>query len=449
MARRDAPPDAIARARRCGCSRSCCGAACARSSSSSPDAPSRGPARADARVRSTRAVGSPRRLEQRGGRRWCSDAVAAYADRFDGFFVDPAVAQPGRAVRLRRGLRRALGPSAWRLRELVARGLRGCAPAVHRARGRGERRGDGRVPTGPRRRRRDTRGTPATCRSRRTGDVRPPPAPTATRSDRFRHLPECRHDQADPSATRVIHAGEGQDPNATPLTAPIYQTSTFLFPSTEELVPATRRGRATSTSTRATATRRSSSAEDEARRARGRRGGARVLVGHGGRVDHRSSALASAGDEVVCSGAIYGNTMGFLTQVASRLGIRVRFLSLEETRDPSPALSAGDAAGLVRDRRSTRRCAASTSRASPTPCRERGVLSRHRLHLRESRQPATAGAGRRPRHAQRDEVPRRAQRHHGRRGGRAGGADRSAAPHAAAAGHRPRSRSRPGCSRAA
>jgi len=32
-------------------------------------------------------------------------------------------------------------------------------------------------------------------------------------------------------ATRVIHAGEGQDPNATPLTAPIYQTTTFLFPS--------------------------------------------------------------------------------------------------------------------------------------------------------------------------------------------------------------------------
>jgi cystathionine beta-lyase/cystathionine gamma-synthase len=136
-------------------------------------------------------------------------------------------------------------------------------------------------------------------------------------------------------ATRVIHIGEGQDPNATPLTAPIYQTTTFLFPTTEELARwqagesdlylYSRYGNPTVIA-----------AEKKLAVLEG--ADAALLFASGmAAVSTTILGLVSAGDEVVCSGAIYGNTMGFLNQVAARLGIRVRFLSLEETRDPSPA----------------------------------------------------------------------------------------------------------------
>src|SRR3954471_16685891 len=37
-------------------------------------------------------------------------------------------------------------------------------------------------------------------------------------------------------STELIHAGEAEDPPATPLTTPIYETTTFVFDSAEEVV---------------------------------------------------------------------------------------------------------------------------------------------------------------------------------------------------------------------
>ncbi len=142
-------------------------------------------------------------------------------------------------------------------------------------------------------------------------------------------------DSAKPT-TRVIHAAEGNWPGALPLTAPIYQTSTFVFPSAEalrqyqagtsELFIYSRYGNPTVMA-----------AEQKLAVLHGAE--AALLFGSGmAAVSTTFLGLASAGDEVLCSGAIYGNTMGFLTQVASRLGLTVRFLSLEETRDPSAVI---------------------------------------------------------------------------------------------------------------
>ena len=137
-------------------------------------------------------------------------------------------------------------------------------------------------------------------------------------------------------ATRVIHTGEGHWPGALPLTAPIYQTSTFLFPTAEalrqfqagesDLFIYSRYGNPTVMA-----------AEQKLAVLHGAE--AALLFGSGmAAVSTTILGLASSGDEVLCSGAIYGNTMGFLTQVAARLGITVRFLSLEETREPSAAI---------------------------------------------------------------------------------------------------------------
>jgi cystathionine beta-lyase/cystathionine gamma-synthase len=50
-------------------------------------------------------------------------------------------------------------------------------------------------------------------------------------------------------------------------------------------------------------------------------------------------ALVSAGDEVVCSAAIYGGTLHLLTEIFSRLGVVVRFARVEAFREPEKLLS--------------------------------------------------------------------------------------------------------------
>jgi cystathionine beta-lyase/cystathionine gamma-synthase len=139
-------------------------------------------------------------------------------------------------------------------------------------------------------------------------------------------------------ATQVIHAAEGHRPNAMPLTTPIYQTSTFLFPTAEDLdrfqagandlFIYSRYGNPTVMA-----------AEEKLAVLEGAEA-ALVFASGMAAVSTTVLGLVSAGEEVICSGAIYGNTMGFLSQVASRLGIGVRFLDLDQMRDPSPAFGA-------------------------------------------------------------------------------------------------------------
>src|SRR5207244_13467888 len=45
-----------------------------------------------------------------------------------------------------------------------------------------------------------------------------------------------------------------------------------------------------------------------------------------------------AGDEVVCSAAIYGGTLHLLEDVLARFGVTPRFVSLEELSRPEPLL---------------------------------------------------------------------------------------------------------------
>ena len=122
----------------------------------------------------------------------------------------------------------------------------------------------------------------------------------------------------------------------------------------------------------------------EAGRARGRRGGAACSRAARRRRRPRCSAHLQAGDEVVCSAAIYGGTLHLLADLLPKFGITPRFVSLEELRQPRDASVGERPSWSGSSRRSTRRCAASTSRRSPRACRARGV------HLGRSTTPSPA-----------------------------------------------------------
>ena len=136
--------------------------------------------------------------------------------------------------------------------------------------------------------------------------------------------------------TRVIHEAEGHPAWAHPLTTPIYETTTFLFPdaaslagfqqSKNDLLIYSRYGNPTIMSVEAKL------AVLEGAEA------ALVFASGMAAVSTTVMALLSAGDEMLCSGAIYGNTMAFLKHL-ERFGVTVRFLTLDETRDPSSAIT--------------------------------------------------------------------------------------------------------------
>ena len=182
----------------------------------------------------------------------------------------------------------------------------------------------------------------------------------------------------------------------------------------------TTKGDRRSTSTRATRTRRCSPVEQKLARARRRRGGAAVLERAGRRRRPRcwrccrratrsSAAPRSTAARCTCSPTCF-----------AKFGVTPRFVSLEELARPESIFSERDASWCGSSRRSTRRCAASTSRRSRDACRARGVHLGHRQHVRQPDQPAAARARRRPRDAERDEVPERPQRRDRRRARRAG-----------------------------
>ena len=85
-------------------------------------------------------------------------------------------------------------------------------------------------------------------------------------------------------------------------------------------------------------------------------------------------AHARAGDEVVCSAAIYGGTLHLLNDVLVKFGVRPRFVSLEELGEPERII--GDATRIVwfeSPINPTLRCV--DVRRIAAACRARGVLS--------------------------------------------------------------------------
>jgi cystathionine beta-lyase/cystathionine gamma-synthase len=173
-------------------------------------------------------------------------------------------------------------------------------------------------------------------------------------------------------ATELIHAGETDRGVAVPLTTPIYETTTFVFDSADEVL-AYNEGRSAKylysryTNPTVVATEQKIAAVDGAEAAlafsSGQGATTTILMGH-----------LKSGDEVVCSAAIYGGTLHLLQDMLANFGIRPRFVSLDALASP---------AGLFTDRtrlvwfespiNPTLRCV--DVRAIAEACRAAGVLS--------------------------------------------------------------------------
>jgi cystathionine beta-lyase/cystathionine gamma-synthase len=135
------------------------------------------------------------------------------------------------------------------------------------------------------------------------------------------------------ASTRVIHEAEGQSPHAAPLTTPIYETTTFVFESAAEL----ERYNAGESSRFLYSRYENPTVVAVERKLAGLEEGEAALVFSSGMgaVASALMGLTRAGDEVLCSGAIYGGTLHLLRDLLSRFGVAVRFLDLDALRAPS------------------------------------------------------------------------------------------------------------------
>src|SRR5438309_3599701 len=133
-------------------------------------------------------------------------------------------------------------------------------------------------------------------------------------------------------ATELIHAGETDCGTAAPLTTPIYETTTFVFDSAQEVLDYNE-GRSQKylysryTNPTVISAERKLAALDRAEAAllfsSGQGATSTILLAH-----------LKAGDEIVCGAAIYGGTLHLLEDVLAKFGVTPRFVSLEELATP-------------------------------------------------------------------------------------------------------------------
>ena len=138
------------------------------------------------------------------------------------------------------------------------------------------------------------------------------------------------------AATTMVQGPLEVDHEAQPLTTPIFETTTFVFESAAE-VKAYNEGRSKKflysrygnpTVLAVEATIAALEGADTA-----------VLLGSGMAATSTALlALLKAGDEIVCSAAIYGGTLHLLADLFPRYSIDARFATLEELREPDRVL---------------------------------------------------------------------------------------------------------------
>ena len=137
-------------------------------------------------------------------------------------------------------------------------------------------------------------------------------------------------------ATELIHAGEADLGVAVPLTTPIYETTTFVFDTAQEVLDFNE-GRSRKylysryTNPTLVSVEKKLAALDRAESA--------LLFSSGqGATTTILMAHVKAGDEVICSAAIYGGTLHLLHDLLSNFGVIVRFVSLAELARPDAVL---------------------------------------------------------------------------------------------------------------
>lgn len=159
---------------------------------------------------------------------------------------------------------------------------------------------------------------------------------------------------------------------ADPLTTPIYETTTFIFESAAEV-----RQYNEGNSPKFLYSRYANpTVTDVERRLAVLEGAESALVLSSGQAATTTAllALTASGDEIVCSGAVYGGTLHLIAELLPKFGVAPRFVSIEELREPEKVISARTKLLWFESPiNPTLRCVdiAAVARA----CRARGVLS--------------------------------------------------------------------------
>jgi cystathionine beta-lyase/cystathionine gamma-synthase len=173
-------------------------------------------------------------------------------------------------------------------------------------------------------------------------------------------------------ATELVKRVQRVFTDAEPLTPPIYETTTFVFENAEE-VKAYNEGR----SRKFLYTRYGNptlSAVEQKLAPLELAEAAMVLSSGQAATTTALLGLLHAGDEVVCSSAIYGGTLHLINDLLAKFDIRARFVSVEELRRPDDVIS--DATKLLwfeSPINPTLRCVDIAAVAAA--CRARGVIS--------------------------------------------------------------------------
>src|SRR6185503_727711 len=133
-------------------------------------------------------------------------------------------------------------------------------------------------------------------------------------------------------STQIVQGSQGGNRDAEPLTTPIYETTTFVFDDAAE-VRAYNEGRTPKYlysrygNPTVTAVEKTLATIEGAETA--------MLFGSGQAATTTALlGLLKAGDEVVCSAAIYGGTLHLLADLFSRFGIAARFVTIDELAQP-------------------------------------------------------------------------------------------------------------------
>ena len=173
-------------------------------------------------------------------------------------------------------------------------------------------------------------------------------------------------------ATELIHAGESGIGDAVPLTTPIYETSTFVFESAKEVL-AYNQGRSSKYlysrygNPTVVGVERKLATLDRTEKA--------LLFSSGqGATTTIMMAHVKAGDEIVCSAAIYGGTLHLLNDLLTKFGVVARFVSIDDLARPERVIS--DRTRMLwfeSPINPTARCVDVAAIAQA--CRARGVLS--------------------------------------------------------------------------
>jgi len=172
-------------------------------------------------------------------------------------------------------------------------------------------------------------------------------------------------------ATKLIR-GEGVNRSAEPLTTPIYETTTFIFENADE-VRAYNEGKSAKFLYTRYANPTITPVEEKIAALEGTEA-ALVLSSGQAATATALMGLAAAGDEIVCSSAIYGGTLHLLADLLSKFGVKPRFVSLQQLAQPESLISpATKLVWFESPINPTLRCVdiAAVARA----CRARGVLS--------------------------------------------------------------------------